>query len=160
MWLDELFKLNRGGPVKQLVLSAFAALAMTNAASAADIAVKALPPPPSAMTWKGFYAGFNVGGLWNERANVDQVGSPGLCAVGQGCFTVPSFADTAATASTFSSGFGNNARFIGGVQAGANYQIANTRTVIGVEVDIQGLDGRDGLSVTKIAATPAFPGQD
>src|SRR5437868_5417325 len=120
--------------MKKFLLAAFGVLTMAGTASAADMAVKAPPPPPPVMSWTGFYAGFNVGGAWNERANVDHVGTPGLCGVGfAGCVAVPSYAVTAATASTFNSGFGNNARFIGGVQAGANYQIANTRAVIGVE---------------------------
>src|SRR5437016_11358076 len=142
--------------MKRLVLTTFAVLAMASVGSAADMAVKAPPTPPSSvMTWTGFYAGFNVGGLWNERANVDHVGTPGLCNIGfAGCAAVPSYAVTAATASTFNSGFGNNARFIGGVQAGANYQIANTRAAIGLEADIQGLNGRDAFSITRTVANP------
>jgi outer membrane immunogenic protein len=33
-------------------------------AMAADMPVKALPPPPVVYDWSGAYVGFNIGGAW------------------------------------------------------------------------------------------------
>ncbi len=49
------------------VLAAYAVLAGTGAASAADLPVKAVPPVASAATWSGFYIGVGGGGAWGTK---------------------------------------------------------------------------------------------
>jgi hypothetical protein len=49
--------------VKKLMLAGALLLAVTGLAQAADMPLKALPPPP-AFTWTGIYAGAFVGGMW------------------------------------------------------------------------------------------------
>jgi outer membrane immunogenic protein len=73
-------------------------------------AYKALPPPPAPIfTWTGFYLGGNLGGAWAQRDITDRL--YGL---------------------TWGSG-SSNAVFIGGGQAGFNYQFGGF--VLGVEGD-------------------------
>ena len=91
------------------VLSAL--LVTSLAANAADMRVKAKPPPPMPppFSWSGFYIGGNLGGAWVHGD---------------------------ATDSLFGLDFGhsdNNGVFIGGGQVGFNYQFSNF--VLGVEGD-------------------------
>jgi outer membrane immunogenic protein len=89
-------------------------------ASAADLGVRAAPPPAPvviAPTWTGFYIGGNVGAGWakNDTSNA------GVLPLGAGVpFSIP------LTSQTMSG-------FIGGLQGGYNYQFGNF--VIGVEAD-------------------------
>ncbi len=86
------------------------ALGMAHQASAADMAVKAAPPPPPlpVFSWTGFYVGANIGGAWANDG----------------------FHDT-----LFGTNFNNagSGVFIGGGQIGGNYQIG--QFVIGGEWD-------------------------
>jgi outer membrane immunogenic protein len=87
---------------------ALVALSIT-AARAADLPVKAPPPPPMPVfSWTGFYIGANVGGAWANGGWRD---------------------------SLFLTNFNNNNNgvFIGGGQVGGNYQIGSF--VIGGEWD-------------------------
>ncbi len=91
-----------------------ALLATTVAAAAADMPLKAPPkPPPVAVavplpfSWSGFYVGGNIGGEWSQRRVTDTLHG-----------------------ATFDNG-NNNGSFIGGGQAGFNYQMGNV--VLGVE---------------------------
>jgi outer membrane immunogenic protein len=87
---------------------ALVALGIT-AARAADLPVKAPPPPPMPVfSWTGFYIGANVGGAWANGGWRD---------------------------SLFLTNFNNNNNgvFIGGGQVGGNYQIGSF--VIGGEWD-------------------------
>jgi outer membrane immunogenic protein len=94
--------------------SALIALMCASSALAADLSrpvyTKAPPPAPPPFSWTGFYLGANIGGAWANGHLDDN-------------FTGASF------------GF-DNAGFIGGGQAGFNYQINNF--VFGVEGDIDG----------------------
>lgn len=87
------------------------ALMMPLAAGAAELPVKAppAPTPPPVFSWTGFYIGGNLGAAWSDRTVNDTLF--GLDITDQG----------------------NEARFIGGGQVGANYQINNI--VLGVEAD-------------------------
>jgi outer membrane immunogenic protein len=50
------------------VMAAASTIAFTQIASAADMVVKALPPPPAPVySWTGFYIGANIGGGWGDR---------------------------------------------------------------------------------------------
>lgn len=85
-------------------------------AIAADMPLKAAPPPVSIYNWTGFYAGVNAGGSWG-RAQSDLV--------------MTGFATTLAASDTVSP-----AGAIGGGQLGYNWQV-NPNWLIGVEADIQ-----------------------
>src|SRR5215204_5184755 len=89
-------------------LAAVAALMMTTAvASAADMAVKARPmvAPPVIWSWTGFYFGGHVGAGWGETEST----ITGIVAPVVAPFVIP-------LSQTSSSGF------LGGVQAGYNWQ--------------------------------------
>ena len=86
-----------------------AVLGVAGAAEAADMPVKAPPPLVAPFTWTGFYIGGNIGAAWGDRDATDV--TRGLV-----------FSQT------------SSGRFIGGPQAGFNYQFNNF--VIGVEGDI------------------------
>ncbi len=86
-------------------------------AMAADMPLKAPPPPPATLfSWTGFYAGLNAGGSWS-RARSD--------------FGISSFATSiAASDSVGPDGV------IGGGQLGYNWQL-DPNWLIGAEADIQ-----------------------
>jgi outer membrane immunogenic protein len=130
--------------VKIAVIAAAISVAGAGLAFAADMPLKA-PPPPVApvMTWTGFYIGLNAGGAWDDNHSVDTLGQPvqGFAdGIGTGSFAANSAA--AATGSTF---FGNNGRFIGGGQIGYNWQFG--RGVAGFEADIDGLVQQNRTSI-------------
>jgi outer membrane immunogenic protein len=94
---------------------------LSQGASAADLGVRAAPPPAPvilAPTWTGFYIGGNVGAGWAKN-DTSISGNPVLFGTAIP-FAVP-------LASQTMSGF------IGGLQGGYNYQIGSF--VIGVEAD-------------------------
>ena len=104
-------------------LAGISALALLGgAASAADLAtkypVKAVAPVVPVFSWTGFYIGGNVGWAWLSN---DLVVSPS--------FGIP--------ATSINVGDANG--FIGGLQAGYNWQFANN-VVIGIEADIEWAD--------------------
>src|SRR5262245_59529993 len=103
--------------MKRVLLSAIALAALAGApASAADLTLPAYKPPPLlrvSFSWTGCYVGGNVGGLWVNRTFTDQlVGDPFY---GQ----------------TFNR---NTSAWIGGVQAGCNYQFG-AGWVVGIQGD-------------------------
>jgi outer membrane immunogenic protein len=111
------------------------------AALAADIPVKApvykAPVAAPIYNWTGFYVGGNAGYVWSADDSYTLTGTD----TGAGGFgseladgTVPS------SFSVSPSGF------IGGVQAGYNFQSANW--VYGIETDIQWTNAKDDFSVT------------
>src|SRR5215469_8917881 len=105
---------------------AFAALTLTPAAFAADMAVKA-PIVPVVDTWTGFYVGLNGGYSWSHW------GSHSSTAI---------FPD----GTGFSTEFSPNVNgWVFGGQAGFNRQI-DTRWVVGVEGDIQATGERRSIS--------------
>jgi len=98
-------------------------------AMAADLPVKArpaLPPPPPPFSWTGFYIGANIGGAWVNGTVFDN-------------FTGASF--------DF-----NNSGFIGGGQAGFNYQI--NQFVFGIEGDIDGTTISRTTNAVAVATIP------
>jgi len=103
-------------------------LAMSGiAASAADLPTRKGPPiAPAyipAFTWTGFYAGLNAGVGWaNNNSNLPAGAIP---------------------VSGFATSNSNQAGFVGGAQAGYNYQFgAGQGVVVGAEADIQFADLR------------------
>jgi len=107
-----------------LLASAAMILGVSQVASAADMAVKALPPPPPIWTWTGFYIGAHVGAGWGTTEST----------LTGAFFTPPP------TPFVFSFPFSQNSRsgFLGGAQAGYNWQ--SGWAVFGVQADIAGTD--------------------
>jgi outer membrane immunogenic protein len=106
------------------LLSASALCAgLCQGASAADLGVRAAPPPAPvviAPTWTGFYIGGNVGAGWAKN-DTSVSGTVPAAVLGTALpFSLP------LTSQTMSG-------FIGGLQGGYNYQIGTF--VIGVEAD-------------------------
>jgi outer membrane immunogenic protein len=134
--------------IRLIASAAFIAL-FGGSAIAADLPVKA-PPPPVApvMTWTGFYGGLNAGGAWQNNQSLNTVGVPVQD------FTTRWVANAAAGA-TGSTSFGNNnARFIGGAQIGYNWQFG--LGVAGFEADIDALDQNSRASFLRTSVGP-FP---
>jgi opacity protein-like surface antigen len=101
-----------GRAVKNFLLgsAALAAIGMTVVAHAADMPTKGLPAPISVppYNWSGFYVGANFGGAWTN-----------------GSLNIPN-----------NSFYGGLTEFIGGVQAGYNFQAGHL--LLGVEGDFDG----------------------
>lgn len=115
-------------------------------ASAADMAVKALPmAAPVPYTWTGWYVGLNAGGAWNDTR--DDV-SPSGCFLTGACD--PAFATDNPLRSD--SVRLRGAGFTGGGQAGYNWQ--RDRWVFGIEGDINYTGINDGSSINRPLAPP------
>lgn len=115
-------------------LAGVSALALLGgAASAADLAtkypVKAVAPVVPVFSWTGFYIGGNVG--WGWLNNDLTLSSPVFGA-----------------SNTFSVGSANG--FVGGLQAGYNWQFANN-VVLGIEADVEWADlGSNSVTVVPV----------
>jgi outer membrane immunogenic protein len=101
----------------------------------ADVPTRKEPPPasaPAAFTWTGFYFGANVGGAWGQ----DAVSSTSA-------FPVPPFAavDVAAINAAASPKI-NTIGFVGGLQAGYNFQVGNIVWGFETDFDDMGLRGK------------------
>jgi outer membrane immunogenic protein len=135
--------------------SAFVIAGALTAAKAADMPMKAPPPPAPVVSWTGFYAGVNAGYNWGERSNIFTVADP--------TFVSPIFplgagseAAALATASTNVQGVKDDS-FIGGGQIGYNYQFS-PQWVGGIEADIDGLTNRGISTQTRtVNLLPPFP---
>jgi outer membrane immunogenic protein len=124
-------------------------------AYAADMAVKAPPPPPPPIwTWTGFYIGGSVGGKWNDtRVDTYPTGCFLNTAPGTGCGGVaPGVSGVAANPIRSDSVRLNQGRFIGGGQAGYNWQ--SGKFVLGVEGDISWTGINQTLITTKTMTPP------
>jgi outer membrane immunogenic protein len=118
---------------------------VTGSAFAADLPTRKAPPPMMAAepvyNWTGFYVGLNAGAIWGSQST-SVTGSPALLALG------PAFVP-----STFASS--SSAAFVGGAQAGYNYQIGSG--VFGVETDIDGTSLSKSGSFTSPKVGPGGP---
>jgi outer membrane immunogenic protein len=84
---------------KTLIASAAFLALGTAVAGAADLPVRAPPPPPvPVLSWTGFYVGANIGGSWSNNDWTETL-------------FLTNFSNN-----------GNNGAFIGGGQIGGNYQ--------------------------------------
>lgn len=119
------------------------------AASAADMAVKARPMvAPIAYSWTGCYVGANAGYGWgSNHAGLVVPGDPGSQA-----FYVPAIA---AGSLPTSIGY-DQSGFIGGGQAGCNYQVQNW--VFGVEADIDWANVKGSTTINSAAVGGITPG--
>src|SRR5215813_14159400 len=65
-----------GGVMKKLLLGGLVLTSLiAGPAMAADMPVKAAPPPPFVYNWSGFYVGLNAGGVWG-RTNPGMIITP------------------------------------------------------------------------------------
>jgi outer membrane immunogenic protein len=109
--------------ISGIAISALLIAAPLSVASAADMAVKAPPPPPAPVfSWTGFYLGVNAGYGWGNN-NVNFVDADH--------FYSEAIRDGAIPASLRPDAHG----FVGGAQAGYNFQ--SGPVVYGIETDIQ-----------------------
>ncbi len=128
--------------MKKTLLAGLALVALTGAAGAADLGVRAAPPPPpvagafvpaSAFSWSGFYAGVNAGYAFEDNKNrfadvFVPAGTFGL--------NGPTLATTVSYTTSR-----NRDGFTGGGQLGYNVQFGQgSGIVLGVETDIQYAD--------------------
>src|SRR5580698_2839144 len=104
-----------------LAASAVAALIAIDTANAADMALKAVPPPAPVYSWTGWYAGVNVGGSFGQARDTVSYGAP----------AVP-FPPASTNADLDG--------IIGGGQIGYNMQ--SNSWLFGLEADIQGSSER------------------
>jgi outer membrane immunogenic protein len=134
----------RGLMKKFLVVGCVLATSVFSA-MAADMPLKAPPPPPvPVFTWAGCYLGGSVGGIWRQTDNV-----------GIGVADGGSGAAAAAAAGALPTAFSyGSSSFIAGGQAGCNYQAANW--VFGIETDMSGakLNGSQSIATN---IPPFFP---
>ena len=144
-----------GASMKRLVIALLAATSLSavsgQISSAADLPMKApsMIAAPLPFSWAGFYAGVNAGYAWgNNDVNVSS--TPVF--VNTTNFGNPLIVNTAAAGGTASLSPDNGA-FIGGIQAGYNWQFNSI--VAGIEADFQGLAGNNGSGSTgSILAVP------
>jgi outer membrane immunogenic protein len=132
--------------MKKLILALSAVALSAVGASAADMAVKALPmAAPIAYTWSGWYVGVNAGGAWNDgRDDVFPTG----------CFLIVGGCGGALTNNPLRSDSLrlNGAGFTGGAQAGYNWQ--RERWVFGIEGDINYNGINDGNATNRPLVAP------
>src|SRR5271157_413453 len=123
--------------------------ASTMAAQAADLPTrKEAPPPvfvPPPFTWTGFYIGLNAGGVWSMGNRTTTL-------------SAPTFANNFLVASWPGNLGNSNTGFIGGGQAGYNWQTG--AFVLGVETDFDGTSLGKTFNFTSLpfAATTPLPG--
>ncbi len=126
-----------GAVMKKAALGIIAIAALIGTpALAADMALKAPPPPP--CLWCGWYVGANVGFSWGTASDsVD-------------------FVPTGFTPSPIATDTTHPAGVLGGAQAGFNWQ--HGPAVFGIETDIQGSGERDGpVTVPGVTSTCGVP---
>ena len=110
-------------------------LAAIQSASAADLALKAPPPPPAPVySWTGWYVGVNLGGSFGKAADTSTYG---------------------AASTPLSSTSSRLDGVIGGGQIGYNWQV-NNNWLLGLEADIQGSSERG--TATGTAGVAGFCG--
>jgi outer membrane immunogenic protein len=130
--------------MKRLLLAGLAFSALIMPAMAADMPLKALPPPP---TWTGFYWGANVGWIGSSQYNITNTGTDtGTSGLG----TLLSVGAIPGTIAVSHSGF------IGGGQIGYNWQTA-PNWVWGIEADFQGSTANGSAGAVSLSQPGFFP---
>ena len=115
--------------MRRMVLGLIACVAAgASAANAADLPVKARPQAVAAFNWTGVYVGAHVGYGWADKDWADPAGPP------------------------FNAGSHTATGWLGGLQAGANYQFSNW--VVGLEGQYSWADLKgDHISLVDAADT-------
>jgi len=126
--------------MKQAAFTLVAILALAGTpAFAADMPLKAPPPPAPVDTWTGFYVGGQLGGEWLSANWSAQC-------FGGSCPGAPPPPDAEVFAPDGSSPRGiNPSSFRGGLYAGFNWQVQPT-WVVGVEADVAWSNGTSSVS--------------
>jgi outer membrane immunogenic protein len=128
---------------------------------AADLApapVYKAPPPARGPIWTGFYIGGTLGGAWSDNsvntATTNAfVNTGALSALGETAGPASAVASSASIGSKSTS-------FIGGFEAGYNWQFAPS-WVAGIEADIAGIASNgSSAQVTQVAPRIGFPGDN
>lgn len=108
----------------------------------------AAPPSPPADGWAGWYAGLNVGGAWGGNPVSTTASNSEYCSA---CGHALETANASIEGATGE--FPVNADgFIGGIQFGYNWQLAN-RWIAGFEADLEGFAGANGSNTTSSSAS-------
>lgn len=135
--------------------TAIAAVALIGTpAFAADMAVKAPPPPAPVPTWTGFYGGIQLGGGWSDEAVSYSPNDPAAAEVLNGTFfpaLVSGKPGQPVIAPTV-----HQSGPVGGLEFGYNWQAAS-RWLVGFEADVSasGLRGSaTNISTATIAQGP------
>jgi outer membrane immunogenic protein len=144
-YFDDCFRIV---PMKKLLLLSSAIVA-AGPALAADLPVKA-PPMAAAVpyTWTGCHIGGHIGASWDRTTYSD----PGTFLVAAPPFIAGGLNQNFAPAGTSFSA-NSDARFLGGVQAGCDYQFAS-HWVIGIGGDVSWTD------INSVANDPFFNGKN
>jgi outer membrane immunogenic protein len=121
--------------MKSKLLSSVAGTALASALGASAPAYAATPAPM--QDWTGFYAGLYAGGAWSRaNATTAVLTCPAIVGVTGGYFctsTFPNRAPNAAAVAAAGTGSLSGSSFVGGLQAGYNWQAG--QVVYGVEAD-------------------------
>jgi outer membrane immunogenic protein len=129
---------------KIIGLALFVIMGVTSIASAADMAVKALPAPVLvAPSWTGWYIGVNAGGNWGTSNG----STSEFCSNAGGSCYIPSY--TAAINLLGAAQRFNTSGFTGGIQGGYNWQSGNW--VVGFETDFESFRSSGWTTVTSPA---------
>jgi outer membrane immunogenic protein len=129
--------------MKSLKIAASLFLLTSTSALAADLpSIKSVPVVAPTPIWTGFYAGLNAGGTWANNSQIQTSGRPVYISPDQGTSnsTNSEFSTSAITGLTMRLNGENSPGFIGGGQAGYNWQFEKFY-VAGIETDIQGVLG-------------------
>ena len=130
--------------MKRLLLAGLAFSALIMPAMAADMPLKALPPPP---TWTGLYWGVNVGWIGSSQYSITNTGTDtGFGGLG----TALNIGAIPGTIPVSHSGF------IGGGQIGYNWQI-DPSWVWGIEADFQGTTANGSMGTVAQVGGLNFP---
>jgi outer membrane immunogenic protein len=130
--------------MKSLLLAGLAFSALIMPAMAADMPLKAPPPPP---TWTGLYWGVNVGWIGSSQSNITNTGTDtGLGGLG----TALALGDIPRSIAVSHSGM------FGGGQIGYNWQI-DPSWVWGIEADFQGTTANGSNGAVSLVGGPLFP---
>jgi outer membrane immunogenic protein len=144
--------------MKKLLLCSIAlgTIATARLAVAADMPLKA--PPPPVWSWAGFYAGANVGYGWaSDPTSLTDTTTTTLTRVDDADTPAPVFIPLGSTAAS-AAGSGNldPRGWLGGIQGGYNWQ--SNALVYGLEGDIQ-ISGQQGsVTICDTAGCPVGSG--